>query len=404
MKVLLIHQNFPGQFRHLVPHLLSQGHELRALCSHQRPLDLSFPLQRYQAPQETDLLDNPSGISFWSEALTRAPQVWHHCQAWNQQGWSPDVILGHTGWGETLLLHDLWPDVSQVLWPEMWVKPIHAGIGFEAGLHEPTLRKRIEFESRNQLTRAALSHAKAWVLPTRYQAESFPVELRDRRMHVIHEGIDTVIACPDPHATYNSRGILIDANIPTITFVNRNLERLRGFHQFMRALPSIQSFHPNVRVMIVGDDGVGYGGVEESGRPLREVMIEEVGCQLDFERIHFFGRIPYPALLTLLQASSVHVYLTYPFILGWSLLEAMACGCCIVGSSGMPMEEVITHGSNGMLIPFDQPHELAAMVNSLLANSSMRRKLGEKARVDSLAWDQSVMTPRFDALLGTLVD
>ena len=403
MKALLIHQNFPGQFRQLVPHLISQGYELRALCSHQRPLDLPFEVMRYQVNKDSFSHENFIGLSFWSEALTRAPLIWQHCQLWKKKGWNPDVILGHAGWGETLLLHELWPCVPQVLWPEMWVQPIHAGIGFETGLDEPSLHQRIEFESRNQLTRAALSHANAWVLPTRYQADSFPADLCDKRMHVIHEGINTTIACPDPQASYVVRGIHIDANTPTITFVNRNLERLRGFHQFMRALPSIQRFHPNVRTMIVGDNGVGYGGLEECGRGLREVMIDEIGSQIDFERVHFLGRISYPALLTLLQASWVHVYLTYPYILGWSLLEAMACGCCIVGSNGMPIEEVIKNGSNGILIPFNQPQELAAKVCSLLANSSMRRMLGEQARVDSLAWDQSVMTPRFDLLLSTLV-
>jgi len=399
VKILIIHQNFPGQFRQLVPHLLAQGHDLRALCSHKRSIDLPIQLDRYEPPDEKALHNPVHGLCFWSEALIRAPIVWQHCLSFFNQGWHPDLILGHSGWGETLLLHEIWPNIPQIIWPEMWIQPIHAGIGIEEGRDEPTLAQRMEFESRNQLTRAALSHATAWVVATRHQAESFPSDLRCQRLNIIHEGINTAVARPDLTANYIVRGISIDSKVPTITFVNRNLERLRGFHQFMRALPIIQRCHPTVRVMIIGDNGTGYAGGEVDGRSLREVMLEELDGQLDIERLHFLGRIPYQALIAILQASWVHVYLTYPYILGWSLLEAMACGCCIVGSSGMPLEEVIQHSKNGMLVKMDQPKKLAYMICSLLANSGLRQQLGSQARLDSLGWDQSIMLPRLEELL-----
>jgi len=360
-------------------------------------------LDRYEPPDQTALLSQVHGLCFWSEALIRAPIVWQHSLSLFNQGWQPDLILGHSGWGETLLLHEIWPDIPQIIWPEMWIHPIHAGIGIEEGRDEPTLAQRIEFESRNQLTRAALSHAKAWVVATRHQADSFPNELHQGRLNIIHEGINTDVAKPDLTANYIVRGIPIDSTVPTITFVNRNLERLRGFHQFMRALPLIQRYHPTVRVIIVGDNGTGYAGGEDDGRALREVMLEELDGQLDLERIHFLGRIPYPALITILQASWVHVYLTYPYILGWSLLEAMACGCCIVGSSGMPLEEVIRHAQNGMLVKFDQPKQLSNIICSLLANSGLRHQLGKQARLDSLAWDQNILVPRLEELLLSVV-
>ncbi len=399
MRILLIHQNFPGQFRQLVPRLVAHGHDLRALCSHKRPVDLPIQLDRYEPPDQTALRSQIHGLCFWSEALIRAPIVWKHCLAWFNEGWQPDLILGHSGWGETLLLHELWPHSPQIIWPEMWIHPIHAGIGIEKGREEPTLQQRIEFESRNQLTRAALSHAKAWVVATKHQADSFPCDLNAEHLNIIHEGINTDIAKPDLTASYVVRGIHIDSTEPTITFVNRNLERLRGFHQFMRALPTIQRSHPTVRVVIVGDNGNGYAGGEDDGRALRDVMLDELKGQLDFDRIHFLGRVPYPALITILQTSWVHVYLTYPYILGWSLLEAMACGCCIVGSSGMPLEEVIHHGHNGMLVKMDKPSQLSRMICTLLANSGLRRQLAKQARLDSLAWDQNVMGPRLEQLL-----
>ena len=157
---------------------------------------------------------------------------------------------------------------------------------------------------------------------------------------------------------------------------------------FMRALPIIQAQHPTVRVLIVGDNEGGYGGGHVSGRPLRQLMLEELDGQLDLDRIHFLGRIPHAYLIKLLQASWVHVYLSYPFILGWSLLEAMACGCCIVGSLGMPVEEVIHNGVDGVLVPMDDHQGLAQRVLFLLSNPHLREQLGLKARSSALAWDQ----------------
>ena len=177
------------------------------------------------------------------------------------------------------------------------------------------------------LTDASLAQASAWVLPTLHQAKSLPATYQGERLHVIHEGIDTQLACPNPRVSYEVRGVRIDRSVPTITFVNRNLERLRGFDTFMRALPIIQRQFPTVRVVIVGDNEGGYGGGDPSGLPLRELMLRELQGQIDLERIHFLGRIPHPYLISMLQASWVHVYLSYPFILGWSLLEAMSCGC-----------------------------------------------------------------------------
>jgi glycosyltransferase involved in cell wall biosynthesis len=216
-------------------------------------------------------------------------------------------------------------------------------------------------------------------------------------MRVIHEGIDGQLACPNPGVNYEVRGVRIDRSVPTITFVNRNLERLRGFDTFMQALPLIQRQHPTVRVLIVGDSEAGYGGGHPSGRPIRELLMEELAGQLNMERIHFLGRIPHPALIALLQASWVHVYLSYPFILGWSLLEAMACGCCVVGSEGMPVEEIIQPGLNGLLVPMGNVESLAQQVLSLLANKSYRNQLGAGARQTALAWDQKVVLPQLAA-------
>lgn len=404
VRILLVHQNFPGQFRQLVPRLQQEGHELRAICSHQRPVPEGLLVGRYSEPDPALTQQLVRGLCFWAEGLWRAPQVHGIAKIWVDQGWVPDLILGHSGWGETLLLKSLLPTTPQVIWPELWVKPEHAGILLPPAGDGPTPEQLIEHLARNQLTRAALEQASAWVLPTGHQAASLPDEFKNNRLHVIHEGINTTVACPNPEVRYEVRGVEITRHVPTITFVNRNLERLRGFDQFMRALPAILQTHPSVRVVIVGDDGAGYAGAADVDQPIRQLMLAELGSSLDLERIHFLGRVPYPTLIALLQASWVHVYLSQPFILGWSLLEAMACGCCVVGSQGMPVAEVIRHGENGLLVPLGRPDQLASSVLDLLANASLRERLGSQACSDVLEWDQNVIWPRFRSLFHALVE
>ena len=378
------------------------GHELRAICSHQRPLPNDEVVLRYEEPDLTGLTScMVPGLTYWAEGLARAPQVAQRADQWRKEGWVPDLILGHSGWGETLLIHRVWPQCPSIIWPELWVKPQHAGILMPPHGVGPTLQQQADHSARNHLTRAALATASAWVLPTRYQAESFPADFQNSRMHVIHEGINTAVACPRDDVHYTVRGIRVDRSVPTVTFVNRNLERLRGFDVFMRALPQVLTQHPDVRILIVGDNGVGYAG-DGSEVPLKQRMLSELEGRLDLDRVHFLGRIPYEALLALFQTSWVHVYLTQPFILGWSLLEAMACGCALVASEGMPVAEVLTDRHNALLVPGGDPAAVSSSILDLLHNASLRQHLGAQARSDALTWDQSVMWPRFQSLLGRL--
>ena len=387
MKFLLIHQNFPGQFRQLAPFLYDQGHDIVAICSHQRPILGKFRVFRYEVPPKP-----PEGLAHSSqlanESLQRAEKVARVCEQLKQEGWTPDLICAHSGWGETLGIKEVWPDIPQIIWPELWLRPEHSGWGVDLEKPRPSLTQQLEHLGRNTLTRAALSQASAWVVPTHHQARSFPQQFQDHRMKVIHEGIDTSIAIPNPSVSLEVRGITITKETPTITFVNRNLERLRGFDTFMRALPEIQRKNKEVRVLIVGDNEGGYGGGHPSGRMLKEIVLEELAGQLDLTRIHFLGRISYPLLISLFQISAVHVYLSYPFVLGWSLLEAMACGCCIVGSKGMPVSEVIQDQVEGLLVSIDDPLELSNSVIDLLNKPDYRSRLSINARQKSLEWDQ----------------
>ena len=373
MKILLLHQNFPGQFRQLLPFLLERDHELVAICSHPRPVLNSPRLRiiRYKEPKNLNV-DLSGSCKIWQEALLRAEIVGRLLLQLDSEGWQPDCVLAHSGWGEALPVKDIWPQTSLVVWPELWLRPEH--MGFIADSKQPQRSREIQLLNlgRNTLTQASLASASAWVLPTQHQADSFPDAFHSDRMHIIHEGIDCSIATPNPTINFEFAGVFIDRSLPVVTFVNRNLERLRGFDTFMRALPMIQERFPSARVLIVGDNEGGYGGGHPSGRPLKEIMLEELENKLNLQNIHFLGRIPHSDLIRLLQCSWVHVYLSYPFILGWSLIEAMACGCCIVGSHGAPVNEVINDGVEGALVPIQDHSRLARRVIALLGNPKMR--------------------------------
>ena len=359
MRLLLVHQNFPGQFRQLAPYLESRGHELVAICSHPRPVALKGNVLRYTEPKKLEGV--PLTTQLWHDAQQRSAEVARLAEKLAGEGWKPDRILGHSGWGK------LWDfRRSGLMFPRFfglnfWIRPEHGGYGVDPLKPIVTLESKLEQLGRNAMTRAALADATAWVMPTEHQANSLPEELRDQRLHVIHEGINTTLAKPNPAVTFGLRDITIDRSVPTITLVNRSLERMRGFDVFMRALPAILSTQPHARVLIVGDNETGYGG-EKGPISLRERMLKELDGSLDLSRIHFLGRIPHPQLMAVLQASWVHVYLSFPFILSWSLIEAMACGCCIVGSEGMPVSEVIQDGVEGLLTPMNDPKLLAEKV------------------------------------------
>lgn len=400
VRILLIHQNFPGQFRQLAPHLENRGHELVAICSHERPITpfRSLKLLRYTEPKK--LGNSPQGSAIWHEALQRTEAVTRLCFNLDKEGWVPDRILAHSGWGESLGIELIWPNTPQLIWPELWLRPSH--LGFNRSSQPPI--ESINFEllqmGRNCLTRSALTMASAWILPTRHQAESLPAEYHTEKLHIIHEGIDAKhLARPNAKASLIVRGITINRQTPTITFVNRNLEGLRGFDTFMRSLPKIQSEHSKVRVLIVGDSDVGYGPGHPSGRSWREALLKELQGQLDLDRIHFFGRIPHPQLIAILQASWVHVYLSQPFILGWSLLEAMACGCCVVGSAGMPVSEVIDHNIDGFLLNGNDHDGIALRILNLLNDEPTRTRIGAAARLKALQYDQRITLPAITRII-----
>ena len=196
------------------------------------------------------------------------------------------------------------------------------------------------------------------------------------------DGIDTTIAKPDDSVQFTlaRQGIRVSKGDEVITFVNRNLEPYRGFHVFMRALVPLLAARPSARCLIVGRDEVSYGSRPPGGGGWRAHMLKELGEQLPMDRVHFLGGLPYEQYLKVLQVSACHVYLTYPFVLSWSCLEAMSVACPLVASDTGPVREVVRDCENGRLVDFFNPRQIADTVGAILADPAQAREMGVRAR------------------------
>jgi glycosyltransferase involved in cell wall biosynthesis len=351
MKILFVHQNFPGQFPHLSVELVKRGHDVVALTDGNNQRSSSIMTMRYKAP-DVVTTNSPLGRTY-SEYAERGLLAARGARAMrDKHNYTPDLIIGHPGWGETLFLKEIWPDAKLMVYAELMYRTRGQDVGFDPEVSAGSDESRFITVARSAHLIQSLTQADAAIAPTRYQADSFPAELRSK-ITVIHDGIDTDRVRPDPDASLTlPNGTVLTAKDEVLSFVSRSLEPYRGFHVFMRALPQILKQRPNAHVVLVGGDGVSYGGKPRDADSWKEKLLAEVGSQLDLSRVHFLGRVPYDSYLSLLQVARVHCYLTYPFVLSWSLTEAMAAGCYVVGSDTEPVRELIRDGENGRLVPF----------------------------------------------------
>ena len=385
MKFLFVHQNFPGQFAHLAPALARAGHQVVALTSR---VDKSedwkgVRVLPYKWSEPEGQVLHP-WVKKTNLAAHRGTAVLRAATALRARGFMPDAVVAHPGWGEALFLREVWPEAALANFCEYYYRATGADIGFD-----PEFTNRNEFggvhrvRMMNLPLQMQLEAADAGIAPTHWQADAFPPALRDK-ISVIHDGIDTAAATPDPAARLDLPGIgSWSREDEVITFVNRNLEPYRGFHVFMRALPELLRRRPDAQILICGDEGVSYGVAPRSGGTWKDVLTAEVRDRIpdaDWARVHFTGRIPHDAFRRMLQVSRVHLYLTYPFVLSWSLLEAMSTGCAVVGSATQPVKEVIADGETGLLFDFFDGAAMVDAVCRLCDDAPLRARLGRAAR------------------------
>jgi glycosyltransferase involved in cell wall biosynthesis len=301
----------------------------------------------------------PAEIWATTNAMRRGRAAALCLQDIRDSGFLPDAIYGHPGWGEMLHVRDIFPGARILNYCEFYFNRDGQDVNFDPEFQgNDTDALRVRTDNMAQL--ASLVEATVGVSPTHWQRSRYP-DLFQSSISVVHDGIDVDVVKPDPlvELTFENTSIRLDRHSTVITYVSRNLEPYRGFHVFMRAIPAILKALPNAHVLIVGGDEVSYSRRLSSGRTYRDLMLTELGRRLDATRVHFLGRIPYAKYLQVLQVSTAHVYLTYPFVLSWSMLEAMGAGCLVIGSRTAPVEEIIEHGVNGQLVDFFSHSELA---------------------------------------------
>lgn len=363
MKVLFIHQNFPGQFRHIAAHLTRQpGIDVPAIGREQAPGLPGVRLLRYKPHRTASPHTHPYARTL-EEGVLHGQQVLRLLLHLKGRGYRPEVVVAHPGWGESLYVKEAFPDTRLIHFCEYYYQTEGADLGFDPEF-PVTLDNKARVRSRNALHLLNLESCDLGITPTHWQHSLHPAAYRDK-IKVIHEGIDTANLGPDPMATLRlPNGRVLRAGEPIVTYVARNLEPYRGFHIFMRALPRILREHPTCQVVVVGGDDVSYGSRPKDAPNWRGNLLAE--NPVDLNRVHFLGKVSYAIYKKVLQVSAVHIYLTYPFVLSWSLLEVMAFGCLIVGSDTAPVREVIRHGENGLLVGFFDAHALVRRVKQAL--------------------------------------
>ena len=386
MKILFIHQNFPGQFKFLAPALNKCGHDVYALKLSQK-VSPDCKFNGLHVFSYTPLKSSTDGIhrllSDFETKIIRAEAVLNHAKELNNNGFYPDLIVAHPGWGETLFIKKIWPNSKLAVYCEFYYQTTGSDVGFDKEFSKVDSTDGCHIDMKNLVNTVQFPSVDFAISPTKWQASTYPDHFRSK-ISVIHDGIDTDLVKPNSTASLLiNNQIKIDKNDQIITFVNRNLEPYRGFHVFMRSLPQLLSKKPNLRILIVGGDSVSYGRKPMGSKSWKEKFIAEVKPKIPSElwnRIHFLGRIPYEIYLQLLQISTVHVYLTYPFVLSWSFLEAMSAGCSIVASNTQPVSEVIKHDENGLLVDFFDIDGFVNNIILLLDNKKKRDLLSKNAR------------------------
>jgi glycosyltransferase involved in cell wall biosynthesis len=367
MRVLFVHQNFPGQYRHIAAHYARHGHEVVGVgekANLARTVRVpGVRLLGYDALSPTQ----GGWDASVSRAIHRGRRVAAGCAQLRRSGFVPDVVFAHIGWGEALFLKDIFPEARILLYSEFFYRARGGDLGFDPEF-PATPEKLLHLRVMNAPLLMALDACDLGMAPTRWQHQQFPAAHKPR-IAVIHDGIDTDVVCPSG---------AVEPEL--VTYVSRNLEPYRGYHSFMRAIPEIQRRRPNARIVIVGGDEVSYSPRLPEGQSYRSRLLAELGSRIDLSRVEFLGRIPYQDYLALLRRSAVHVYLTYPFVLSWSMLEAMSAGCLIVGSRTPPVQEVMRDGENGLLVDFFSPENIAERVAYALEHQAELAPLRSRAR------------------------
>lgn len=377
MRLLFIHQNCPGQYKHIAKRLAANKQNQVVFIGKRSDRRIDNVQHVVYKPKREPSKETHRYLNLTESGILHGQQVARACLSLKEKGFVPDVIVAHPGWGEALYVKDVFPNSALLNYFEFYYHATGADVGFDPE-EEVNIDDRCRIRTKNLVNILSLENADAGMSPTYWQFKQNPLEYQ-YKISVIFDGIDTKVCKPDPDAifTLDDRRALSRAD-EVVTYVARNLEPYRGFPQFMRSTERILKERPNTQFLIVGADGVSYGKKPKEGGTWKEKILKEVS--IDPARVHFTGALPYDRFLNVLKVSSLHVYLTYPFVLSWSMMEAMSSGCLILGSNTAPVREVLTEGENGLLVDFFDEDAIVARMHEALDKQADYAPLREAAR------------------------
>ena len=381
MKYLFVHQNMPGQYKHICQRLAADSENTVVFITKREGIEIPNIHKVIYKPNREPAESTHRYIREAERGILHGQEVARKALELKSQGFIPDIVIGHPGWGETLYLKDVFPDTPLLNFFEFYYHAVGADVGFDP--ENPTnLDTHCRIRTKNIIQFMGLEAADAGMAPTLWQFEQYPSEYR-HKISVIHDGIDTAVCKFNPDASLeikNTDGVIttLRQGEEIVTYVVRNLEPYRGFPQFLRAAELILKRRPNAKIIIIGGDEVSYGRALPNGETYRKKYLQEV--DLDLSRVFFLGRVPYTTFLQVIQVSGVHVYLTFPFVLSWSMMEAMSSECLVVASGTQPVTEVIKDGVNGLLFDFFDHEAIADRVDEVLDHKDRMSAIRKKAR------------------------
>lgn len=378
MKILFLHPNFPSQFRNLAIVLGKDANYQVVFGTNRREGEIPGVYKAIYTPSREAAPQTHHYVRNLENAVLTAQAVYRVAEKLKAEGFVPDIVYGHSGWGPTLFMKDVFPKAELLCYFE-WFYHAH-GSDADFDPNEPmTADDECRIRVKNTPILTDLYSCDRGLSPTNWQRQQFPKEYHSK-LTVIHDGVDTKFFAPKPGAKLVLPRINLDLSHveELVTYVGRGMEPYRGFPQFMEAAALIQQRRPKCHVVVVGEDRVAYGKNLPDGQTYKKLMLEKLS--LDLSRLHFTDRLPYNEYLQVLQASSAHIYLTRPFVLSWSMLEVMAAGCLLVASKTAPVLEVVQDGVNGLLVDFFSPQNIANRVEEALNYPQEMKTIRANAR------------------------
>lgn len=393
MKILFLHPNFPAQFRHLATVLGRDSNNTIVYATNRLEGQIAGVNKVVYEKNRTARVETHHYVRPLENAVLEAQGVYRVAQQLKDQGFYPDVVYGHSGWGPTLFMKDIFPKATLLCYFEWFYKAYGSDASFD-----PRDPINADDEARIRIKNAPilldLATCDHGLSPTAWQRSQFPVEFHNK-IKVHHDGIDTTYFKPITDAKLILPRINLDLSEAQeiVTYVARGMEPYRGFPQLIETISILQKERPQCHFVIVGKNRVAYGKRLPDGKTYKDAMLEKF--PLDLNRVHFTGLLPYDEYLQVLQASSVHIYLTRPFVLSWSMLEALSTGCLIVASDTNPVTEVIEDNVNGLLVNFFEPQQISDRVIEALENPKKIASIRNNARETILAnYDLNKLLPQ----------